>query len=287
MGKIVTSKKGAYIDTNEWRYARDHAKQVVSGKDSSILSDHSRAQTRSRWQISPEGYKGKLLDYFAYTGEIIKKHRGLSKKENPTGVEAGEELYRDLQTVVGLLKDAGSIVNHAFVSRGMENLDPTMVKAGKKFDEGIYSRLTNLSKLADRYIELKKNDPSEEYILPGIKSVRNQIFELSKYIKENQLKWIDESALPTAEGRTPSRSFLTSQVLGIFAGVSLIGGLFFSSSNVTGNVIGDISSSTSGVVGSVLFLAGLATAFIAVFLWNKGKQNYSVYTKRSFRKKKR
>jgi hypothetical protein len=44
--------------------------------------------------------------------------------------------------------------------------------------------------------------------------------------------------------------------------IGLLGGLFFLSSNLTGNVIGNMTNSTSNWIGGVLFLVGIIGAFI-------------------------
>ncbi|MEK6935649.1 MAG: DUF308 domain-containing protein [Nanoarchaeota archaeon] len=43
--------------------------------------------------------------------------------------------------------------------------------------------------------------------------------------------------------------------------VGLIGGIFFLSPNLTGNVIGNMTNSTSNIIGAILFAVGIAGAF--------------------------
>jgi len=44
--------------------------------------------------------------------------------------------------------------------------------------------------------------------------------------------------------------------------ISLLGGIFFLSSNLTGNVIGNMTNSTSNWIGGILFAVGLIGAFV-------------------------
>ncbi|MDO8528847.1 MAG: hypothetical protein Q7S06_03070 [Nanoarchaeota archaeon] len=47
--------------------------------------------------------------------------------------------------------------------------------------------------------------------------------------------------------------------------IGLASGLFFLSSNLTGNVIGNLTNTTSSIIGAVLFVGGL----VAAFFWAK------------------
>jgi hypothetical protein len=57
----------------------------------------------------------------------------------------------------------------------------------------------------------------------------------------------------------------------ITAIIGLVGGAFFLSSNMTGNVIG-LSASSSNIIGSVLLIIGL----VACFFWVKSKKKSSI-----------
>ncbi|MEI6731273.1 MAG: hypothetical protein WCK90_01190 [archaeon] len=61
------------------------------------------------------------------------------------------------------------------------------------------------------------------------------------------------------EGHKPQPPYRTLAFLGI-GGV--LAGLFFISANLTGNVIGSLNQPSSGLIGIVLFIAGLSMALI-------------------------
>ncbi len=60
---------------------------------------------------------------------------------------------------------------------------------------------------------------------------------------------------------------LTSRVSSVIAIAGVLGGLFFLSSNITGNAIANVSQSSSNVLGAVLLVVGL----VAGFFWVKKK----------------
>jgi len=55
---------------------------------------------------------------------------------------------------------------------------------------------------------------------------------------------------------------------GIIALIGLIGGLFFLSSNITGNAIGNTTNSTSTILGAILIIIGL----VGSFFWLKNRK---------------
>jgi len=56
--------------------------------------------------------------------------------------------------------------------------------------------------------------------------------------------------------------------LSIITILGLLGGLFFLSSNITGNVVGNMANSASNIVGVVLICVGL----VGSFFWFKGRE---------------
>lgn len=63
---------------------------------------------------------------------------------------------------------------------------------------------------------------------------------------------------PSIGSRLEGRVFSTTSVL------AFIGSLFFTTSNLTGNVIGALSTNTTNLIGIILFLIGIAGAFLCV-----------------------
>ena len=72
-------------------------------------------------------------------------------------------------------------------------------------------------------------------------------------------KIIDEKTLQL-EDNSESKPQLEKR-LGILVILSIFGGIFFLSSNLTGNVIGTMTNSTSNILGAVLLVIGLTGSF--------------------------
>lgn len=67
--------------------------------------------------------------------------------------------------------------------------------------------------------------------------------------------------VPSKSKRTSNletKAFAAASIIGIF------GGLFFLSSNITGNVVGSLTNSTSNIVGAVLLVLGIIGSFFLV-----------------------
>jgi hypothetical protein len=77
------------------------------------------------------------------------------------------------------------------------------------------------------------------------------------YTLNKRLKFVEKNKESELEGKFAA----TASIVGILAG------LFFLSSNLTGNVIANISQSSSNVLGAVLLVVGL----VAGFFWVKKK----------------
>ena len=58
------------------------------------------------------------------------------------------------------------------------------------------------------------------------------------------------------------------QSMAVISGIGIIGALFFLSSNFTGNAIGNMTNSTSSIIGAVLLVIGLVSGYF----WVKGKK---------------
>ena len=66
--------------------------------------------------------------------------------------------------------------------------------------------------------------------------------------------------------------------------IGIVSGLFFLSPNITGNVVGNMTNSTSNILGLCLLFVGLIGGF---FWFNKSKKKNSKPVKRKLRKKKK
>jgi len=103
-----------------------------------------------------------------------------------------------------------------------------------------YDKLAYLSKIQQRTnrIILQAESSHREDVISSAKSLDNKV---------------NKSGIEIGR-RTPVRLKAIASV------IALLGGLFFLSSNVTGNVIGNMTNSTSNWIGGILFSLGLVGA---------------------------
>jgi len=91
---------------------------------------------------------------------------------------------------------------------------------------------------------------------------------LKKYIKLLKERKINtEVAEERLEELRKKKSDLTSRLSSVIAIAGVLGGLFFLSTNITGNAIANVSQSSGNILGAVLLVIGL----VAGFFWVKKK----------------
>jgi len=78
---------------------------------------------------------------------------------------------------------------------------------------------------------------------------------LSRIINYAQRKKMKADKRKGIEDLTINPTFLIATIAGIATGI------FFLSPNITGNVIGNLTNTTSSIIGALLFLGGLTAAF--------------------------
>jgi hypothetical protein len=71
----------------------------------------------------------------------------------------------------------------------------------------------------------------------------------------------------TSSGREQSEGGLGKAVTSVIVIAGVLGGIFFLSTNITGNAIANVSQNSSNVLGAVLLVVGL----VAGFFWVKKK----------------
>jgi len=113
------------------------------------------------------------------------------------------------------------------------------------------------------YISLSKNISEEE----KEKKMKFYKRELKKY--NLPIRFFIHADSSNHDKRIfPKRQDLTSLLSSVIAVAGIISGIFFLSSNLTGNVIGNLTNSTSNFIGVGLLILGL----VAGFFWIKRKK---------------
>lgn len=88
--------------------------------------------------------------------------------------------------------------------------------------------------------------------------------------KEFENAYQEKVRIARARGRVkPSKEDLTSRLSSIITIAGFVGGIFFLSNNITGNVVGNMTNSTSNFLGAGLLIIGL----VAGFFWVKQKKS--------------
>ena len=132
-------------------------------------------------------------------------------------------------------------------------------KEGKPFKKASEDELikykTALLKRAERLYHSAGKDSSQS--------------QEAKYAAERAKYFIDnlEEEIGQLKSHEQSKG-IESKVISILAIGSFIAGIFFLSTSITGNVIGNMANSTSNIIGAVLLVVGL----VAGFFWLKSKR---------------
>jgi len=100
----------------------------------------------------------------------------------------------------------------------------------------------------ERYRPLRS--PSRSYALPNLGRMGGK--EIRRIIN----KAIEMQERDVRKKRLESEAVTVTIIFGM-----ILSGLFFLSSNITGNVIGNLANSTSNIIGGILFAGGLVTLF--------------------------
>ncbi|MFH1521914.1 MAG: hypothetical protein ABIF18_03065 [archaeon] len=98
--------------------------------------------------------------------------------------------------------------------------------------------------------------------------VKNKVLEaLENYIERTDHAIGDERSLMVKEfleRNSTGEKGLENKVTVFITSVGIAGGLLFLSPNLTGNVVGTLSNSSSNLIGGVLFFVGLVGAFFLI-----------------------
>tara|TARA_Y100000310_G_C20640492_1_gene793627 strand:- start:811 stop:1407 length:597 start_codon:yes stop_codon:yes gene_type:complete len=126
-----------------------------------------------------------------------------------------------------------------------------------------YEQLGEMDKAKESY-----EDAAEYYDSLGHKYASGVLYEKAgkpekalKVLKDEleHDKQVHNYGLRDTKEKNISR--LEGKVAAPMAIIGLIAGIFFISSNITGNVVGNLTNSTSNIIGAVLLVAGLVGSF--------------------------
>ncbi len=175
----------------------------------------------------------KLEGYFYLRKSKDTKQMGYSPIE-------GEEVVEKLQEG-GIIKGLSKILGISLRQRGV-------IKSTKKYGKKVISAQRNdvlgdlfplVEKMAEEHKLQYRFVPAEEYVT-----------------NKDKIRFVKKPS--TLEGKLK----VTTVVVG------LIGGLFFLSSNITGDVVGNMANYTSNIIGVVLICIGL----IGSFFWLRSRR---------------
>ena len=207
------------------------------------------------------GEKPSNLDYVEHTGKLLSKPRLISD-------ETREQLKESLKLNIDQFKD-GVIYSPS----------KCLVVAKSKEFLGDYDGAlqTYKSFLDQRDIDSKgqqysaSDEDSEARmtmsIVHGVASLEKKMGrDLSSEFEKKGISY--HNSVGNKLKRLSTRKDITTHISSVIGIVGILGGIFFLSSNITGNAIADLSTNTASWVGGVLLIIGL----IAGFFWIKRKK---------------
>lgn len=176
--------------------------------------------------------------------------KGLRKDKIHAREEGRKEFYENtLKRIFSLYHEA---VNDSISAAEV------LQKEGKYgASEKAYAHAEAISKHFEKY---DMTDREWQYLNLDINDWANE--RGRNEMEKNRRKVRDERLLKVGKylGKRESRG-LEGKTAAATAIIGLIGGLFFLSSNLTGNVIGSLNQTSSNVLGAVFFLVGIVGAF--------------------------
>lgn len=120
-------------------------------------------------------------------------------------------------------------------------------------------------------------EEKEESVISGdVEKAKEKAYQLALEYAQENVDWrnkyakregLSKALLVDETKIVKNKKDLTSRVASVIAIAGVLSGLFFLSSNITGNAIANVSQSSSNVLGAVLLVVGL----VAGFFWVKGK----------------
>ena len=170
-----------------------------------------------------------------YNLEIIPpKERKLNEKGKENGIIVD---YADPSTIIGV---------NIF-------LDPSIIGPSDEFEENVWEHKQNIEDKMAFY----KKEISEKYGIPV------------RFYSPDRPSFSQDFLYTGDPLKNPKRIFPQKQSLeqrasSATAVIAFIGSLFFTTSNLTGNVIGTLSTNTTNLIGIILFLIGIVGAVVYI-----------------------
>ena len=248
-----------YNPRTEKRLARENLK--LAKKNIGLI----KGEVRYKIQLAEQSEDDANLS-FAYFGERL----GIHKINNKEYVESAEGYMKaaKLRLETGQVKKAVNDYEGAFL--GYYSAAKYLTKNREK----------NYKKEYDEKVEdiekAESSTSSSEYKEDLRKSLNEIKSEYDRYYNKNELRAKEKECLRQAErlekvlkgkwkglrGVVEEGSEKTARIAVATASIiGLLGGIFFLSSNLTGNVVGNMTNSTSNWIGGILFAIGLVGAF--------------------------
>lgn len=132
------------------------------------------------------------------------------------------------------------------------------------FLEGLYNK-ARLLDISPKYIQEQLEPTWKPY-----DHLKRRMYKLPKSLEKMDKKSMNE-IIKKAKKSQKKETGLISRLHFIVGGCILLSGLFFLSSNITGNAIGNITKQTSTIIGTILFVTGLIATFFCVKKIKKNK----------------
>ncbi len=259
------------------------------------------AKTNSRKGLN-EGEIQEKLDSFKEDGEKIKYLKNILKVEPLVNDKIKNFVYKKLgDSYLALVEETNNYLNGGsanFFEKVLygANISGNLDRAGEFFEKAKYKK--GLSEVGDWYLKKGNTNVASEYyqkagdrkglskagemdLQEGFPNFAGERYEEAKD-KKGLLKVGDafneggysaqaSEAYKKAglnkeeiEKRMGKKNKLEKAVLGFSALAGFVFSIFFLSSNMTGNVVGSLDSSSYSVVGLVIFIASILMATLAL-----------------------
>ncbi len=166
--------------------------------------------------------------------------------------DKGQYLSRTPERYLHCLMKADKLASEGKYEKAMENVEygTRSFDGGRKFFE---SNKEPLRQIENRVNRILKKAKKKEY--QPIKELEKEGSDIIKFVNKMR-KAYGEKEYQNLEHRTINPIVLTAAIAGIATGI------FFLSPNITGNAIGNLTNTTSSIMGALLlFVGGLTAAF--------------------------
>ena len=149
-----------------------------------------------------------------------------------------------------------------------EQIERRLIQADEYWEKGKSARALGALRTAWEYLKSYDGPGKEEY-LKHIKDSAATIVREDRTLEDynfDRAEALEHFVNQARKNPSPLEGEMIPVIIG--AG-GLIAGLFFLSSNITGKVIGNLTNSTSNIIGAVLLVVGLVGGF---FWFNERKK---------------